>query len=285
MNEKENIEGRARDVGILYVTGTPIGNLSDFAPRGIETLSKVDFIAAEDTRVSMKLLTHFGIQKPMVSYYKHNFAKRGPEIIQRILSGENCAIITDAGMPCISDPGEDLVKLCYEHGIKVEVIPCCNAAISALAISGLDTSRFSFEGFLSVTKKQRSEHLEEIKNQHQTLIFYEAPHKLKNTLEDLLAALGNRRIALCRELTKIHEEVIRGTLEEMNSYYENIVPKGEFVLVIEGAPRKTAEEVTIEQAVEMAQALVSQGIKASEASKEIAAKTPFSKSQIYKELL
>lgn len=265
----------------LYVVGTPIGNLSDFSPRAIETLRSVDFIAAEDTRVSLKLLTHFGIQKPLISYHEHNLRERGEYILNRIENGEKCAIVTDAGMPCISDPGEDLVRLCAERGIEMHVVPSPTAAMSALAISGLSTSRFSFEGFLSVTKKQRQAHLDEIKNLRRTLIFYEAPHKLIYTLNDLLISLGDRRIALCRELTKIHEEVLRGTISEMIEYYKEKSPKGEYVLVVEGAPELQEEEMTLETACELAQSLISEGKKPSDACKEIARLTGFSKSEIY----
>ncbi len=269
-------------MSVLYIVGTPIGNLSDFSPRAVETLNKVDFIAAEDTRVSLKLLTHFGIQKPLISYHEHNLRERGEYIIGRIENGESCAIVTDAGMPCISDPGEDLVRLCAERGIEMHVVPSPTAAMSALAISGLSTSRFSFEGFLSVTKKQRQSHLNEIKNFRRTLIFYEAPHKLIYTLEDLLENLGDRRIALCRELTKIHEEVLRGKISEMLEYYKEKSPKGEYVLIVEGAPEEEAEqEITLEKACEMAQQLVENGKKVSEAAKEIAKLTGFSKSEIY----
>lgn len=269
-------------MSVLYIVGTPIGNLSDFSPRAVETLNKVDFIAAEDTRVSLKLLTHFGIQKPLISYHEHNLRERGEYIIGRIENGESCAIVTDAGMPCISDPGEDLVRLCAERGIEMHVVPSPTAAMSALAISGLSTSRFSFEGFLSVTKKQRQSHLNEIKNFRRTLIFYEAPHKLIYTLEDLLENFGDRRIALCRELTKIHEEVLRGKISEMLEYYKEKSPKGEYVLIVEGAPEEeTEQKITLEKACEMAQQLVENGKKASEAAKEIAKLTGFSKSEIY----
>ena len=265
----------------LYVVGTPIGNLSDFSPRAVETLKSVDFIAAEDTRVTLKLLTHFGIQKPLVSYYEHNLREKGEYILERIESGESCAIVTDAGMPCISDPGEDLVRLCAERGIEINVVPSPTAAMSALAISGLPTSRFSFEGFLSVTKKQRQAHLDEIKNFRRTLIFYEAPHKLIYTLEDLLANLGDRRISLCRELTKIHEEVLRGRISDMLSYYKERTPKGEYVLVVEGAQEAEEKTITIDEAVAVAKQLIDSGIKTSEACKEAAKKTGFSKSEIY----
>lgn len=269
-------------MSVLYIVGTPIGNLSDFSSRAVETLQKVDFIAAEDTRVSLKLLTHFGIQKPLISYHEHNLRERGEYILSRIENGESCAIVTDAGMPCISDPGEDLVRLCAERGIEMHVVPSPTAAMSALAISGLPTSRFSFEGFLSVTKKQRREHLDEVKYFRRTLIFYEAPHKLVYTLEDMLEAFGDRKIALCRELTKIHEEVLRGTISEMIEYYKEKSPKGEYVLIIEGAKEEEQqEEITIEKACEMAQKLIDNGKKASDACKEIAKLTGFSKSEIY----
>ena len=265
----------------LYVVGTPIGNLSDMSPRALEILGSVDFIAAEDTRVTMKLLTHFDIHKPLVSYYEHNLREKGEYIVDRISAGENCAIVTDAGMPCISDPGEDLVRLCAERGIEVNVVPSPTAAMSALAISGLPTSRFSFEGFLSVTKKQRNAHLDEIKDYKRTLIFYEAPHKLKNTLDDLLSALGDRRISLCRELTKIHEEVLRGKISEMIDYYSDKTPKGEYVLVVEGALEEEEKFGDIEDAVKYAKKEIENGKKASEACKEAAKKFGFSKSEIY----
>ena len=269
-------------MSVLYIVGTPIGNLSDFSPRAVETLQKVDFIAAEDTRVSLKLLTHFGIQKPLISYHEHNLRERGEYILSRIENGESCAIVTDAGMPCISDPGEDLVRLCAQRGIEMHVVPSPTAAMSALAISGLPTSRFSFEGFLSVTKKQRREHLDEVKYFRRTLIFYEAPHKLVYTLTDMLEAFGDRKIALCREHTKIHEEVLRGTISEMIEYYKEKSPKGEYVLIIEGASEEeTTEEITLEKACEMAEKLISDGKKASDACKEIAKLTGFAKSEIY----
>ncbi|MBO6231874.1 MAG: 16S rRNA (cytidine(1402)-2'-O)-methyltransferase [Ruminiclostridium sp.] len=265
----------------LYVVGTPIGNLSDMSPRALEVLGSVDFIAAEDTRVTMKLLSHFDIHKPLVSYYEHNLREKGEYILERIMNGETCAIVTDAGMPCISDPGEDLVKLCAEHGVEVNVVPSPTAAMSALAISGLSTSRFSFEGFLSVTKKQRNAHLDEIKDYRHTLIFYEAPHKLKNTLDDLYEALGNRKISLCRELTKIHEEVIRGTISEMIDYYSDKTPKGEYVLVVEGASEKKVNNVSLEEAADYARKEIEAGKKASEACKEAAKKFGYTKSEIY----
>lgn len=272
--------------GILYVTGTPIGNLGDFSPRAVQTLESVDFIAAEDTRVTLKLLNHFGIKKPMVSYFEHNKRERGEIICARIEKGENCAIVTDAGMPCISDPGEDLIKLCEERGIKTVVIPGPSAVISALAVSGLETGRFTFEGFLSVNKKSRNEHLQSLKNEHRTMIFYEAPHKLPATLKDLYSAFGDRKLSIVRELTKIHEEVIRTTTQFAAENYADGCLKGEFVLVLEGAKiQKNEEELTLEYAVEMAKKLIKNGEKPTDAAKHAASMTGFKKNEIYKELL
>ncbi len=270
--------------GILYVVGTPIGNLGDMSPRAVETLQNVDFLAVEDTRVTVKLLNHFGIKKSMVSYFEHNKYERGTMICQRILNGENCAIVTDAGMPCISDPGEMLVRQCYENNITVAVVPGASAVVSALAISGLPTARFTFEGFLSVDKKERRQHLEEVRNEKRTMLFYEAPHKLNTTLKDMLATFGNRNIAIVRELTKIHEEVIRTTLEKaVNDYAENPL-KGEIVLVIAGAEKEsTSDSYTVEQAVTMAIAVArKENISLSEACKSVAKLTGIKKSLIYK---
>lgn len=272
--------------GILYVTGTPIGNLSDLSPRAVETLESVDFIAAEDTRVTLKLLNHFGIKKPMVSYFEHNKRERGEIICARIEQGENCAIVTDAGMPCISDPGEDLVKLCEGRGIKTVVIPGPSAVISALAVSGLSTGRFTFEGFLSVNKKSRSDHLKSLANEHRTMIFYEAPHKLPQTLRDLYASFGDRKLTIVREITKIHEEVIRTTTKNAAENLSDGSVKGEIVLVLEGAPQvDDTEEFTLEYAVETAKKLIENGARATDAAKEAAALTGFKKNEIYKELI
>lgn len=272
--------------GILYVTGTPIGNLSDLSPRAVETLESVDFIAAEDTRVTLKLLNHFGIKKPMVSYFEHNKRERGEIICARIEQGENCAIVTDAGMPCISDPGEDLVKLCEERGIKTVVIPGPSAVISAIAVSGLSTGRFTFEGFLSVNKKSRSDHLKSLANEHRTMIFYEAPHKLPQTLRDLYASFGDRKLTIVREITKIHEEVIRTTTKNAAENLSDGRVKGEIVLVLEGAPQvDDTEEFTLEYAVETAKKLIENGARATDAAKEAAALTGFKKNEIYKELI
>ena len=271
--------------GKLYVVGTPIGNLSDLSPRAVQTLEAVDFIAAEDTRVTLKILNHFGIKKETVSYFEHNKRARGEIICARIAQGENCAIVTDAGMPAISDPGEDLVKLCHEMGIQVISVPGPTAFATALAISGMETGRFTFEGFLSVSKKSRFEHLEEIKDEKRTIVFYEAPHKLANTLKDLYAALGDRKLAIVRELTKIHEEVINTTLKEACEKYADGTLKGEMVLIIEGKKETEKVEITLEEAVAQARELVEKGLSINQAAKEIAAKTPYKKGDIYRELL
>lgn len=265
----------------LYVVGTPIGNLGDLSVRAAKILSEVDFIAAEDTRVSVKLLNHLNIKKPMISYFEHNIRQRGEEIIEKIQSGQSCAIITDAGMPCISDPGEDLVALCHQRGIEMEVVPGPSAVVSALAISGISTKRFSFQGFLSTAKKNRFAHLEEIKQNPETLIFYEAPHKLLSTLKDMRSFFGDRRISLCRELTKIHEQVFLTTLDEAIVHYENNSPKGEFVLVIEGYQKPPSEPVSMQEAIDLVQKLMAQGMPPTAACKEAAARTGYKKSQLY----
>lgn len=279
------MEGNILEKGVLYVVGTPIGNLSDFSPRAAETLAGVDFIAAEDTRVTVKLLNHFGIKKPLVSYFEHNKQEKGAVICDRIAAGESCALVSDAGMPAISDPGEDLVALCAERGIRVLVVPGPSAVISALAVSGLPTGRFTFEGFLSVNKKSRREHLDEVKNEKRTMVFYEAPHKLPYTLKDMAEAFGDRRIALVREITKIHEECIRTTLFEAVKFYEENSPKGEFVLVIEGAKPEEKKELTLDDAVEIARKAVENGSSASDAAKEAAKLSGFKKGEIYKLLM
>ncbi len=270
--------------GTLYVVGTPIGNLGDFSPRAVEVLSSVDFIAAEDTRVTIKLLNHFGIKKPMVSYYEHNRNERGAVLIERILGGESCALVSDAGMPIISDPGEDLTLRCHENGIKVCAVPGPCAFVTALAISGMPSGRFTFEGFLTVTKQNRRKHLEELVNEKRTMIFYEAPHKLQNTLEDMLNFFGDRKIALVKELTKIYENVERTTLSEASEKYKTVNPKGEFVLIVEGKPEEDAEEITLETAKEMALKLIENGSSKNDAAKGIAKKTGLKKSDIYKTL-
>ncbi len=271
--------------GRLYVVGTPIGNLSDFSPRAVETLNSVDFIAAEDTRVTIKLLNHFEIHTPMISYHKYNSIERGEEICKRLLDGESCAIVTDAGMPCISDPGEALVKSCGALGIEVVAVPGPTAAMSAIAISGLPTGRFTFEGFLSVNKISRREHLNSLIKEHRTMIFYEAPHKLPNTLEDMYAVFGDRKISIVRELTKIHEQVIRTTLKEAAEKYTDGSVKGEIVLIIEGAAEEAAAAESLEDAVEMARLRMEGGMSPSLAAKEAAEITGFKKGQIYKQLI
>ncbi len=270
--------------GTLYVVGTPIGNLGDLSPRAVEILGSVDFIAAEDTRVTLKLLTHFGIKKPLISYFEHNKRERGEIVLARIESGENCALVSDAGMPAISDPGEMLVRQAHERGILVVAVPGPSAVVTALAVSGMPTGRFTFEGFLSVNKKSRREHLDEVRNEHRTMVFYEAPHKLLTTLQDMLAAWGDRRLALVRELTKIHEEVRRTTLSEAVQYYTENTPRGEFVLVIAGAAQEKVQADSLENALLLARSFIKSGDSASTASKKAAAETGRKKNEIYKAL-
>lgn len=268
--------------GKLYVVGTPIGNLEDITYRAVRILSEVDFVCAEDTRVTVKLLNHYDIKKPLLSYHEHSANHVSENIISRLQSGESCAVVTDAGMPCISDPGEDLVRICRDVGIDVEAVPGPTAMATAAAICGIPASRFAFEGFLSVTKKQRYEHLKSAAMDSHTLIFYEAPHKLRSTLEDMLKYFGDRRISICREITKLHEEVIRTTLSEAIQYYEETSPRGEYVLVVEGASKsELAEEYTIEDAVSIARQLIENGSKMSDACKEAARLTGLRKNDIY----
>ena len=270
---------------ILYVVGTPIGNMGDLSPRAAETLRSVDFIAAEDTRVTVKLLNHFDIKKPMVSYFEHNKHDKGVKIIDRILAGESCAIVTDAGMPCISDPGEDLIRQCEEAGIRTVVVPGPSAAVSALAVSGLETGRFTFEGFLSVNKKSRSEHLESLLDERRTMIFYEAPHKLNNTLQDLYSTFGDRRLTIARELTKVHEEIIRTTTEAAATAYLDEPLKGEIVLILEGKKSEDKPKMTLEEAVACAQRLIDGGMRPTDAAKEAAAMSGMKKNEIYRKLV
>ncbi len=267
---------------VLYVVGTPIGNLGDLSPRAVAALEECDFIAAEDTRVTLKLLNHFDIKKPLVSYHEHNRFEMSPRIVTRLLNGETCALVTDAGMPAISDPGEDLVRMCHEQGIKVESVPGPTAFATAMAISGMPSGRFTFEGFLSVNKVSRAEHIKSIIKEHRTMIFYEAPHKLASTLRDLATALGDREIAIVREITKIHEQVIRTTLVAAADKYSRENLKGEIVLIIEGAPPETEEELTLEQAVESARELINDGCPPSEAARRAAKLSGFKKGDIYK---
>ncbi len=268
--------------GRLTLVGTPIGNLSDFSPRAVAALEECDFIAAEDTRVTLRLLNHFGIKKPLISYFEHNKREKGEQLCARLEAGENGVLVSDAGMPAISDPGEDLVRLCRERGIEVGCVPGPSAVITALALSGMPAGRFTFEGFLSVSKRSRREHLESLKTEPRTMIFYEAPHKLPYTLRDLLGALGDRPVALCRELTKIHEEVITTTLSEAVSRFENEAPRGEFVVIVGGAPATEEVPLTIDDALLIAQSYLDDGLSVSEASKKAAAETGLKKSDIYR---
>lgn len=274
-------EAKKMDKGCLYLCATPIGNLGDISERCINTLKSVDLIAAEDTRNTLKLLNHFGINTPMTSYYEHNKVEKGKYLIDKMLAGENIAVVSDAGTPAISDPGADLCAECIKNGITVTSIPGCVAAITALITSGLPTGRFAFEGFLSVNKKQRFKHLEDIKDEKRTMIFYEAPHKLCATLDDLYKYLGDRRISIARELTKIHEDICRMTLGEAIEKYKTTAPKGEFVLVIEGAPEKEEDYslISIEEHVRM---LIDEGLSESDAIKKCARLRGVNKNEVYK---
>ena len=272
--------------GIIYLVATPIGNLGDFSPRAVETLRSADFIAAEDTRVSMKLLNHFEIKKPLVSYHEHNRAAAGQAILARLLGGETCALVTDAGTPAISDPGEDLVRLCSENGVTVQAVPGCCAAVCALAVSGLPTGRFTFEGFLSANRKERRTRLQELAGEERTMVFHEAPHKLLRTLCDLRDTFGGaREITLARELTKLHEQKLRTTLDGAVAYFTETPPKGEFVLVLRGAPERSEPAVTAEQALEIVAHYRSEGRALKEACKLAAADTGFGKNELYQMVL
>lgn len=276
---------------VLYLVATPIGNLGDLSPRAREVLSSVDFIAAEDTRVTQKLLTACELpRKPMISYYEHNRRARGEEVLAKLLAGESCALVTDAGTPAVSDPGEDLVALCAEHDVPVIPIPGCCAAVCALAASGLPTGRWCFEGFLSVNKKARREHLDALQNEKRTMIFYEAPHKLCATLRDLAEAFsGDRRISLSRELTKLHEETLRMTLAEAAAYFERTPPRGEFVLIVEGAPDEpeTAqdEQERLAAAAVAVRHRMEDGQTQKDAVKAVSAETGVKKNALYRYVL
>ncbi|MBQ7871537.1 MAG: 16S rRNA (cytidine(1402)-2'-O)-methyltransferase [Oscillospiraceae bacterium] len=268
--------------GTLSLVPTPIGNLSDISDRCRKTLAEADFIAAEDTRVTLKLLNHLNIKKPLVSYYAHNLAASGQKILERILAGENCALVSDAGSPAISDPGEDLVRLCAANGVAVTAVPGPCAAITALSISGLPTGRFTFEGFLAVQKKPRMAHLNSLQRETRTMIFYEAPHKLRGTLEDLAEVFGTqRRVSLCRELTKLHEEVLRLTLGEAMAYYAEQDPRGEYVLIVEGAPEQAEEGVSMERALELVAERMAEGLSRKDAVRQVAAETGLPKNTLY----
>ncbi len=267
--------------GILYLVATPIGNLGDFSPRAVETLAQADFIAAEDTRVSVKLLNHFDIKKPLVSYHEHNRAAAGQAILTRLLSGETCALVTDAGTPAISDPGQELVTLCAENGVTVQAIPGCCAAVAALAVSGLDTRRFTFEGFLPSGRKERRTALEELTGETRTMVFHEAPHRLRQTLADMAELLGDRPAALCRELTKLHEDTVRTTLAQAAAYYAANEPRGEYVLVVAGREKQTAPALTLEEGVARVLALRDGGMKLKDAVRRVADDTALPRNALY----
>ena len=268
--------------GKLYLVPTPIGNLGDISRRMADTMAQADFLAAEDTRVTVKLLNHLGLKKPMVSYHRHNCSTAGPAIVERLLAGESCALVTDAGTPAISDPGEDLVALCAQHDIPVEAVPGPCALICALSVSGLPTARFTFEGFLPQNKKNRRSHLDSLKGEQRTMVFYEAPHKLEDTLEDFVAVFGEeRRIALCRELTKLHEEVVRTTVGQALADCATRPPRGEYVLVVEGAPEAPAQEADPQAALERVAQLRGEGLSLKEACAKAGEEFGIKKRQLY----
>lgn len=268
--------------GTLYLVPTPIGNLGDLSPRALETLEQADFIAAEDTRVTLKLLTHFGLKKPLVAYYRHNTAAGGQAILKRLLAGETCALVSDAGTPAVSDPGEELVALCVEHGVAVSALPGPCALTTALSVSGLPTGRFTFEGFLAMNKKNRREHLDSLVREERTMLFYEAPHKLTATLADLAQTFGpDRPVALCRELTKLHEEVVRTTLGEALERYRQEPPRGEFVLVVAGAQPQPSQPSGPEDALERVSALRREGLSLKDAVKQASKELDFPRNQLY----
>ena len=274
--------------GTLYIVATPIGNLGDLTPRAAETFAKADFIAAEDTRVTLKLLNHLGLKKPMVSYYEHNLKERGGYILDRIEAGESCALCSDAGMPAVSDPGEVIVRDAHVRGIPVVPVPAASAAVTALCVSGQPTGRFVFEGFLPTNRRQKKERLAALQNEERTVIFYEAPHKLPTTLQDLEQAFGpERSLTICRELTKLHEDIWKTTLGEAVEHYKTNEPRGEYVLVMAGAPETAdpEQELTLEQAAQRALELTGQGFGPTAAAKAAAQGTPYSKSEVYKQLL
>ena len=271
--------------GTLYLVATPIGNLGDFSPRAVETLQNADFIAAEDTRVSMKLLRHFSIKKPLVSYHEHNRAAAGQAILARILGGETCALVTDAGTPAISDPGEELVRLCADSGIEVQSIPGCCACITALAVSGLPTRRFTFEGFLSANRSERREQLQNLCSEERTMVFHEAPHRLRAALADMLTVLGDRPIALCRELTKLHEQTLRMSLSAAVDYYNANEPRGEYVLVVSGREKRTGPAVTLEEGVAMVLQRKAEGLRMKDAVRQVADDTGLNRNELYDAVL
>ena len=265
--------------------GTPIGNLGDISPRALEMLEGADFIAAEDTRVTLKMLNHFGIKKQLVCYFEHNRAEMGEKLLSRLLAGETCALVTDAGMPAISDPGEDIVRQCAAHGIPVLAVPGPSALTTALALSGLPTQRFCFEGFLAATGKTRREHLDSLRGETRTMIFYEAPHKLLRTLQDMLAVFGDRDAALCRELTKLHEEVLRMTLSEAVAHFTQTPPRGEFVIVLRGASGETGPEMTEDAALELVAKYQAEGMRRKDACRRAAQESGYAANALYQRAL
>jgi len=278
--EKNKVEG-----GTLYLVATPIGNLADLSERALKVLSEVDFVAAEDTRNSGLLLSRFGISKPFVSYFEHNKRERGEYIVSRLKAGESCALVTDAGMPAISDPGEDIVRLCAEEGVPVTAVPGCCAAVTALALSALTTGRFAFEGFITTNRHDRRERLTALKYEERTMIFYEAPHKLRQTLDDILEFMGDRKITLCREMTKLNEEIIRTTVSEAVEMYKEKNPRGEYVLVLEGGLKEDKSEEYPSDPEEHVKMYEAQGMKRMDAIKAAAKDRGVSKGVLYKELL
>ena len=288
IKKTEQIERNRVEAGVLYLVATPIGNLADLSERAVKVLSEVDFIAAEDTRNSMRLLSHLGISKPMVSYFEHNKRERGEQIAERLEGGESCALITDAGTPAISDPGEDMVALCAARGIRVSSIPGPVASITALTLSGLPTGRFTFEGFLSVNKAERRQRLTELADERRTMLFHEAPHKLRATLADFCTAFGaDRRIAICRELTKLNEEILRTTLSNAVAYHEAHEPRGEYVLVVEGATETAASTAFWEtwDIPTHVNHYVSEGLSKMDAIKKVAKDRGLKKNDVYQQVL
>lgn len=268
--------------GTLYLVPTPIGNLGDISRRMADTLAGADFVAAEDTRVTLKLLNHLGLKKPLVSYHRHNTGTGGRAVLERLLEGQSCALVTDAGTPAISDPGEDLVALCAQNGVEVMCIPGPCALITALAVSGQPTGRFTFEGFLAMNQKNRRLHLESLRGERRTMIFYEAPHKLRATLKDLCHTFGPERpVSLCRELTKLHEQVRRTTLGEAEKFYQDETPRGEFVLVVRGAEAPEEREITLEDGLAMVERLWGEGLSLRDAVKRTARELGLSRNELY----
>jgi len=276
--------------GMLYLCATPIGNLEDMTFRGVRILREVDVIAAEDTRNSIKLLNHFEIKTPMTSYHEYNRIEKGKKLVERMAKGENIALISDAGMPGISDPGEELVRMCHDAGICVTVLPGACAAVTALTVSGLPTRRFAFEAFLPADKKEKRLVLESLRSETRTIVLYEAPHRLVRTLEELLSSLGNRRLTVCRELTKKHETVFLTTLQEAADYYTENEPRGECVLVVQGKSYEALrrEEITAWEEISIAEHMdqyLGSGMDKKEAMKRVAKDRGLSKRKVYQELL